>query len=78
MKRKIPCGKNISIGWKCCEGHLCDRCKLYLNKQKVFEDIERIGEKNNPENASICDDEGYECMLISYKQLGELREKHWR
>jgi hypothetical protein len=37
--------------------------------------VERIGQKNNPEDVAILDADNYESMLISWKDLEQLRRK---
>jgi hypothetical protein len=43
--------------------------------EKIFKEIRKIGDNNNPENASFPDDEGNESMFLSYVQLGCLEAK---
>ena len=38
--------------------------------------VERIGNKNNTNNASHTDEEGWEGLFITYKQLGETKRSY--
>jgi hypothetical protein len=48
---RIPCGRTLGHGERCCEGHLCDQCeertklrkKLRRGEMKtIWDDIEKI------------------------------------